>query len=64
MSEKTSVIFRNFSSSVSEVSSLVYVRNVTIVCLAYNLVFRHDKVAHISCAHISEVNGGYNFDPL
>ena len=52
---------RKISSSVSEVSSLVYVRDVTIICLAYNLLFRHDEVAHISCAHISEVNGGYKF---
>ena len=39
-------------------SSLVDVRDRLIISLSYTLLFRHDEIAHISCAHLSLVHGG------
>jgi hypothetical protein len=39
-------------------SSLVDLRDVTIIALAYSLLLRHVKVRHICCNHLSRVPGG------
>ena len=41
-------------------SCLVDVRDRLIISLSYTLLFRHDEIAHISCAHLSLVHGGLN----
>ena len=39
-------------------NSLVGIRDRLIITLSYSLLLRHDEVAHISCSHLSEVDGG------
>ena len=38
--------------------SLVDIRDRLIITLSYSLLLRHDEIAHISCSHLSEVDGG------
>ena len=45
-------------SDAKDASLLVDVRDRLIISLSYTLLFRHDEIAHISCAHLSFVHGG------
>jgi hypothetical protein len=39
-------------------SSLLDLRNSSIITLAYSLLLCHDEISHVNCAHLSKVSGG------
>ena len=41
-------------------TTLVEIRDKLILSLSYTLLFRHDEISHISCAHLSLISGGLN----